>query len=122
MPIHNTDVADILNKIADLLEIADENPFRIRAYRNAALTVSGLSREVTDLVAAAEDLSKLPGIGKDLAGKIEEIVRTGSLKQLSELQKETPGELTDLMKVAQLGPKRVAALYKQLGIKDTAGL
>jgi len=122
MPIHNTDVADILNKIADLLEIANENPFRIRAYRNAALTISGLSREVADLVANAEDLSTLPGIGKDLAGKVEEIVRTGSLKQLAELQKETPGELTELMKVAQLGPKRVATLYKQLGIKDTAGL
>ena len=78
MPIHNSDVVDIFSHYADLLEIKEENAFRIRAYRNAARTVQGLSRQVSDLLSQGEDLSKLPGLGKDLAGKIETIVETGN--------------------------------------------
>lgn len=118
MPIHNTEIAEIFEQIADLLELQEANQFRIRAYRNAANTMSSLSRNATDLVNEGEDLSELPGIGKDLAGKIEEIVKTGTLKQLQKLQKETPPELAELMDISELGPKRVIALHKQLGIKN----
>ena len=64
MPIHNTDIAAVFDEIADFLEIGGENPFRIRAYRNAARTVRGLGSELRDMVYQLEDLTRLPGIGK----------------------------------------------------------
>jgi DNA polymerase (family 10) len=116
MPVHNSDIEAVLDAVADLLEIKGENPFRVRAYRNAARTVQGLSESVAEMVRRGQALSDLPGVGKDLAGKIDEIVETGALEFLKELQGEMPAGLTDLMKVPGLGPKRVAVLYKQLGI------
>ncbi len=118
MPIHNSDVAEIFTKVADLLDIKGANQFRVRAYRNAAQTISGLSHNVADMVDDGKDLSELSGIGKDLADKIKEIVNTGSLKQLKELEKETPPELTKLMKMETVGPKRVKALYEELNIES----
>jgi DNA polymerase (family 10) len=122
LPVHNSDISDIFNQIADLLEIKGSNPFRVRAYRNAARTVGGLSRSAADLVARGEDLSMLPGIGKDLAAKITEIVTTGRLQLLEELKEETPAGLSDLMKIGGLGPKRVQILYQKLGINNLNGL
>jgi DNA polymerase (family 10) len=122
MPVHNSDIETIFNEVADLLEIKGENPFRVRAYRNAARVVGGLSQGVADMVAQGRDLSELPGIGKDLAGKIEEVVRTGSLSFLTELQGQMPAGLSDLLKVPGLGPKRVAALNKQLGVTSLGEL
>jgi len=116
MPIHNSDVSKIFNQVADLLDIQNKNPFRIRAYRNAARTIAGLSRSVEDLVETGEDLTKFSGIGEDLAGKIEEIVNTGTLKLLKELKNDVPAELSQLMKVSELGPKRVRAIHAELGI------
>ncbi len=117
MPVHNTEIAKIFNKIADLLDIQGANQFRIRAYRTAARTITELPRSAADMVDRGEDLSELSGIGKDLAGKIKEIVETGTLWQLEELEKTTPAELADLMHISDLGPKRVLALYKELDIK-----
>jgi DNA polymerase (family X) len=122
MPVHNSDIEAVLDAVADLLEIKGENPFRVRAYRNAARTVQGLSESVAEMVRRGQALSDLPGVGKDLAGKIDEIVETGALEFLKELQGEMPAGLTDLMKVPGLGPKRVAVLYKQLGITTLDGL
>ena len=116
MPVHNSDIEEILGTVANLLEIKGENPFRVRAYRNAARIVQGLSQSVAEMVRQGTDLSELPGVGKDLAGKIAEIVQTGTLPLLAELQGEMPAGLADLMKVPGLGPKRVALLYKKLGI------
>ncbi len=116
MPIHNSDVAEIFNKMADLLEIEGANRFRVRAYQDAARTITGFPKSLKDMVEEGEDLSELPGIGKDLAGKIKEIVETGELSQLKKLGSKTPVELSNLMKVAGLGPKRVKALYENLGI------
>ena len=116
MPIHNTDIADIFNKVANLLDIEGANPFRVRAYRNAARTLSSLPRNVSDMIAENHDLTNLAGIGKDLAGKIKEIVETGSLSQLEEIESKTPAELNRLMKISGLGPKRVKALHRNLGI------
>ena len=116
MPIHNSDVAEIFNKMADLLEIEGANRFRVRAYRDAARTITGFPKSLKDMVEEGEDLTELPGIGKDLAGKIKEIVETGELSQLKKLGGKTPVELSNLMKVAGLGPKRVKALYGNLGI------
>jgi len=122
MPIHNSDVAEIFNKVADLLDIEGANQFRVRAYRNAARVVSGLPHSVSDMVGDGQDLSKLPGIGKDLAGKIKEIVETGSLEQLKELEGRTSSELSKLMKVEGLGPKRVKVLHEELGVTNVKEL
>jgi DNA polymerase (family 10) len=118
MPVQNSDIADIFNKVADLLDIEGANPFRVRAYRNAARAVSNLPQNVSDMIESEKDLTQLPGIGKDLAGKIQEIVETGSLAQLEELEGKTSPELIKLMKVAGLGPKRVKALNRNLGVTN----
>ncbi|MGD9132476.1 MAG: DNA polymerase/3'-5' exonuclease PolX, partial [Desulfobacterales bacterium] len=104
--------------IADFLEIEGENPFRIRAYRNASRTVSGLGAELKDMVADGEDLTKLPGIGKELAAKIHEILETGTAKALIKLQQRIPKTLIEILKLPNLGPKRVGVLYKDLKIKN----
>ncbi len=117
MPIHNSDISDIFNKVADLLEINGANQFRVRAYRDAARTIDGLSERLADAVEKNEDnLTDLPGIGKDLAGKIREIVKTGQLTQLEDLKKDVPAELAELLNISGLGPKKVQALYKELGV------
>lgn len=116
MPIHNSEIADKFNLIADLLEILGDNPFRIRAYRTAARTVGSFSRNISDMIAANEDLTEFPGIGKDLAGKIKEIVETGTLALFEKLNKQLPPQLIKLMNISGLGPKKVARLYKELGI------
>lgn len=118
MPVQNADIADIFNQIADLLDIKDANAFRVRAYRNAARTITDLPRPVREMLAEDEKLEDLPGIGKDLAGKIKEIVETGHLRQLEELAQEVAPELSELMTVEGLGPKRVRALHKALDITD----
>jgi len=116
MPVYNSDVADTFNAVADLLEIEGANQYRVRAYRNAARTISTLSRSVSEMVEAGEDLTNLPGIGEDLAGKIEEIVRTGDLKQLEKVEQRTPPALARMLDVAGLGPKRVQTIYENLGV------
>ena len=117
MPVHNNDIAEVFNKIADLLEIKEENQFRIRAYRDAARTIGGLSKNVSGLIEQGKTLSDLPGIGKDLAGKIETLVKTGTHPLLEDLEEEIPGDLSGLMKIQGMGPKKVAAIYNKLGIK-----
>jgi DNA polymerase (family 10) len=118
MPVHNTDIASIFEEIADFLEIEGANPFRIRAYRNAARTVSGLGAELKDMVAAGEDLTKLPGIGKELAAKLHEILETGTAKALIKLQERIPKTVIEMFKLPNLGPKRVRVLYQDLKIKN----
>jgi DNA polymerase (family 10) len=118
MPIHNSDIAEIFNQVADLLEILGENPFRIRAYRNGARTVESITRNVSDMVANNEDLTEFPGIGKDMAGKIKEIVETGTFEMLEKLKKHLPPQLITLMNISGLGPKKVAKLYKELNITN----
>lgn len=117
MPIVNADVAAVFDEIADLLEIQGANSFRIRAYRNAARMLSELGRSVKTLVAQGEDLDALPGIGPDLAGKIIEVVTTGSCAQLDRLRKELPPAITEMLKIPGLGPKRVRTLHQELGIQ-----
>jgi DNA polymerase (family 10) len=114
--VTNSEVADIFYEVADILEIQGANQFRVRAYRNAARTVSSLGRSVADMIAEGEHLTELQGIGEDLARKIEEIVETGSLRQLEDLKSETSPELTKLLDIEGLGPKRVKQLHEALGV------
>lgn len=122
MPVQNAEIADIFNQYADLLEVQGANQFRVRAYRTAARTASGLSRSLSDLVRQETDLAELPGIGKELAAKIVEIVRTGKLRKLEELKEEVPAGLIDIMGIAGLGPRKAAVLYNDLGITSIAEL
>ncbi len=122
MPVHNADISNVFRRLADLLEIEGANPFRIRAYRNAAQTVDDLPRSVIAIIAAGDDLTQLPGIGEDLASKIKEIAATGRLKALEEVEARTPSTLAALTSIPGLGPKRVHTLHEALGIKTVEEL
>jgi hypothetical protein len=80
MTVHNADIAKLFNRLADLLEIEEANPFRVRAFRRVAETIEALPQDVAQLVAAGEDVSELPGIGEDLAVELKVIVDMGRLK------------------------------------------
>jgi DNA polymerase (family 10) len=116
MPVHNAAIARHLEEMADLLAVQGANRFRIRAYRTAAQTINSLPHAVASLVEEGADLTDLPGIGKDIAGKIEEIVRTGSLEQLEDLKQQTSPDLADVLNLPGLGAKRVQTLHETLGI------
>lgn len=118
MAAHNAEVAAVFEEMADLLEIEGANPFRVRAYRFAARTIRDLSGEVAEMVMRGEDLTSLPGIGDDLAGKIQEIVRTGTAAALEAQRKKIPATLTELLRIPGLGPKRVQALARHLHIRS----
>lgn len=122
MPLHNSEVAQAFERLADLLEIEGANPFRVRAYRNAARTVGGYSKSMADMIAQGEDLTELPEIGDDLAGKIKTLVETGKLPLLQEVEARTPAALSELMKIEGLGPKRVRKLYQELDIHSIEDL
>ncbi|HEU5169917.1 MAG TPA: DNA polymerase/3'-5' exonuclease PolX [Gemmatimonadales bacterium] len=124
MTIENAEVARLFREMADLLELQGANRFRVRAYQNAARTVEELPQPVEELLRGngKKRLTELPGIGDDLAGKIQEIVRRGTLPALEKLQHKIPKGLTALMRVRGLGPKRARALYDQLGIRTLAQL
>ncbi|SFN24052.1 DNA polymerase (family 10) [Nitrosospira briensis] len=122
MPSHNADIAAIFEKIADLLEIEGANPFRIRAYRNAARIIGELSVEAYALMEKEEDLTGIPGIGRDLSAKIKEIVTTNRCSLLDRLRTELPPAVTELLKVPGLGPKRVRHLYHDLDVQTVEQL
>ncbi len=114
----NAEIAAVFDEIADILEFQGENPFRVRAYRNAARTVGEMAESLEHLVAQGADLTQLPGIGKDLAEKIKTLVETGRLEQLDKLRAQVPESVLQLMHIPGLGPRKAAALYKQLGITN----
>lgn len=116
MPASNADIAKVFDEIADLLEIQNENAFRIRAYRNAAQLIEGLGISIAEMVAKNEDLTELPGIGKDLAKKIGEVIETGTCAALEEQRQKLPPTITTLLRIPGLGPKRVQTLYRSLDI------
>lgn len=116
MPVQNAEIAAMFDQTADLLELQGDNPFRVRAYRRAARIVDGLSQNVGVLLSEGRDLSELPGIGKDLAGKIAGIVETGHFQLLESLKKKLPGQVGDMAALPGLGPKRIKLLYDKLKV------
>ncbi len=118
MPVHNKEIAAILNEVADYLELKGENEFRINAYRNAARTVLGLTKSISQMAKDEKDIRSLPDIGESMAGKIAEIAQSGQLKQLEKLKKQIPASLTGIMKLEQMGPQRTKILYEELDIKS----
>lgn len=119
-PLDNRAVARTLSEIADLLELKGDNPFKIRAYRNAADIVSHAAEQVAGLDEAG--LRAWNGIGKDLAGRIREIALTGNCAIRQELLTEFPETLLEVLRLQGVGPKTVAVLYKELRIKSLADL
>jgi DNA polymerase (family X) len=113
--LDNPAIALVLREIADLLEIKDENPFKIRAYRNGADIVANHPHHLAGLDAPA--LREIPGIGKDLAARILEIATTGGSTYHRELVAEFPSTVLDLLHLQGVGPKTVAMLYRELGIR-----
>jgi len=121
--MQNPDIARLFDEVADLLEIQDANPFRVRAYRNAARTIRDFPEPIADRVrAGTKDLTDIAGIGDDLAEKITAIVTTGELPLRKELASKLPAGLLDLLRIPGLGPKRVKLLYKKLKVKSAADL
>uniref|UniRef100_A0A7C4QMT6 DNA polymerase beta n=1 Tax=Schlesneria paludicola TaxID=360056 RepID=A0A7C4QMT6_9PLAN len=121
--MQNAAIAALFDEYAELLELQGANPFRVRAYRNAARTIENLPQSVADLVAAPDhDLTALAGIGKDLAEKIETIVHTGRLPPLEELRGQFPPDVVQMLRIPGLGPKKVAALLDQLHIRSVGDL
>ncbi|MCL4847587.1 MAG: DNA polymerase/3'-5' exonuclease PolX [Acidobacteria bacterium] len=118
--MENAALARLLGDIGDLLEIAGENPFKIRAYRNAADIVTAHATRVTDLPVDA--LLELPGIGRDLALRIREAGDTGGMALHRDLLARFPASMLDLLRLQGVGPKTVKRLHDELGIDSIDGL
>ncbi|MBN2869523.1 MAG: DNA polymerase/3'-5' exonuclease PolX [Campylobacterales bacterium] len=118
----NQEIANAFNEIAELLDIEGANPFRVRAYRNAARTILSYPSEMSTLLLEGFDLTTLKTIGKDLSAKITEMVETGELQFLRELREKVSPGLEDLLRLPGLGPKRVHTLHEVLGINSAADL
>jgi DNA polymerase (family 10) len=116
MPIHNAECAAVFAEIADMLEIQGANPFRVRAYRNAARTIANYGRDIPTLIASGGDLAKIPSIGADLASKLREIAATGTCELQQTLRRALPGAVVELLDVPGLGAKRVKALHDALQV------
>jgi len=118
--LDNQAIARVLGEIADLLELKNDNPFKIRAYRNAADTARNHPHVLG--VLDATGLREIPGIGKDLAARIVEIAATGTCDIHRALAEEFPATLLDLMHLQGVGPKTAAALYRELGVQSLSDL
>jgi len=120
--VENLEIGQILREVADLLEITEANPFRVRAYRNAIRTVEAHAVPLRKLVEEGADLTELPAIGKGMAENIEEIVATGGLAALDALSEDVPPTLIELMRLPGVGPKKAKKLWDELGIETVEDL
>lgn len=116
--MENVHVAGVFDEIADLLELDQDDEFRVRAYRSAARTIRNLPQRLEELAEAGEDLAEIPDIGERSAAKIHEILATGTCERLQELRDQVPAGLVELMRIPQLGPKTVMRLHRELAIED----
>lgn len=117
----NSEIAEIFEHISDMLSVLDENPFKIRAYRNAATNILELSEDIEE-VAARDELTEIPGVGKDLAEKITAYIKTGKIKEYEKLKEKVPLELVELLGIQGLGPKTLSLLFKELDVRNLGGL
>jgi DNA polymerase (family X) len=112
----NDQIAGCFELLADLLEIQGANPFRIRAYRNAARTIASTAESLEDIRIAGRELTELPGIGADLARQIVQLLATGHHDQLDELRQQVPAGVLDMLRIPGVGPKKVSVFFKELGL------
>ena len=118
MTLPNSWLADALEDIAKLLEVEDGSPFRIRAYRNGADAVRASRRELSEVLAAGEDLTSIPDIGKAIAEKVAEMLGTGEPSYPEGIVPEVARGLLAMMSVPGVGPKRVRVLRDELSITN----
>src|SRR5580704_10342425 len=115
------EIAGIFEEMGALLELKGENPFRVRAYYNAARMIDGLPEDIGTLL-KEERLTDVKGIGKDLAAKVAELYTTGKLKAYDELKASLPHGLLEMLKIPGFGPKRVKIVYDKLKIDSVEKL
>lgn len=116
--MENVEIAGKFRQVADLLEIQGDNPFRVRAYRNAARTVEGLAEPVAEMVRRGEDLEELPAIGEDMAVYITELVETGRLRRLERLEKRATPGAAELIRLEGIGPAKALRLADELDVRS----
>jgi DNA polymerase (family X) len=119
--MNNRELADTFQLIGDLMEIKGENVYKIIAYRKAGDSLLNLGRDIND-VHREGSLTAIPGIGKAIAEKIDELLTTGQLEFLEKLKSEVPAGLAEMLKVPELGPKKVAMFWKEAGIDSLTKL
>jgi len=119
--MRNKEVAEKFYELAEVAELAGDNPFKIKAYLEAARVIENLTLPIEDL-AQQNKLTEVKGIGKSIAEKIIEYLNTGKITKLEELKKVVPEGLLELEKVPGLGAKRVKVLYEKLGISNLSEL
>jgi len=113
--MHNHEVAETLNRIGDLLDIKGESVHKVLAYRRAAESIEEMGEDINDCQCEGR-LTDIPGVGKALSAKLDELLTTGHLDYLEKLQEEVPPRLLDLLAVPGVGTKTVRLLWEQLGI------
>jgi DNA polymerase (family 10) len=119
----NQEIAALFYRIGDILEIQGESSFKVLAYRRAADSIEHLGRNVRDIWAGSpENLREIPGVGEAIAGKIDELLRTGRLEYYERISKDIPPGLFEMMTIPGVGPKTVVRLWKNLNITDINGL
>jgi DNA polymerase (family X) len=112
----NREIARMFSEIADIMEIKEGNPFKIRAYRKAALNLEALSQDLAEL--SRKELLEIPGVGEDLAAKIMEYCQTGAMASFEQMKGEVPAGVLALLAVPGLGPKTANTIYQQLGVQS----
>ena len=113
----NSAIAQVFQDMADLLELKDDNPFKVRAYRRAASTIEGLPVELDQLYMEGR-LREVPGIGEAISTKISELLTTGQLKACDRLRAEFPDDILSLVAIPGVGPKTAGLLYRELGVSS----
>jgi DNA polymerase (family 10) len=119
--MENREIAQILEGIGKILEIKEENPFKVRAYQNAARAIEGLATDVGTL-AREKKLGEIPGIGPALEEKLTELVQTGRIEYYESLRQEVPAGVIEMLKIPSLGPKKARVLWKEEGLKSIEDL
>lgn len=117
----NNEIALIFERISDMLSVLDENPFKIRAYKKAALNISELGEDIEER-AEQDNLTDIPGVGKDFAAKVKEYIDTGKIGEYEKLSKTVPLEVIELLRIQGLGPKTLALLFKELKVRSLSDL
>lgn len=120
----NAQIAGVLESIGDMLGLKGENPFRVRAYQRAAQTIQAMSEDVEGMyrTGGTDALEEIPGIGEDLAGKIAELIDTGAVAYLAELQRDVPAGLLDVARIQGMGPKRTTFVWKKFKVESVEDL
>src|SRR5258706_6847039 len=120
--MENKTIANILYETADLMEIANDDPFRIRSYRRAAEAIEGSPEPIADIVGEDKKLLAIPGIGKGMVANLKEIFREGKLLLHAELLKKYHPSMLELLKIQGLGPKTIALIWAEFQVSDIEGV